>query len=296
MDATALADTFLELQREAWDAQARSAPRLHALIAERAAQARAAWPGVELEDSLFAAHLAACCPDETDPEAAVAGLQTDDLFLAAACARGDSRAIRHFERTVLPAAEPAIARIDASREFVEDALHEVRIRLLVDGEQGPARIRSYLGRGPLTSWVRVVAMRTSYGLKRAKPAEVPEEIERLAALPFEGTSPELSALRRDFAGPFHEAFKAALDALDARERNVLRLYLLEGVPSEVIGRMYGVHRATVARWIAGTHQQLLSETRRRLTAELGLIGKDLDTLMKLVSSGLEISIATVLRG
>ena len=59
--------------------------------------------------------------------------------------------------------------------------------------------------------------------------------------------------------------------------------------------MYGVHRATVARWIASTHEQLLGETRRRLTAELGVIGKDLDTLMRLATRGIEISIATVLK-
>lgn len=296
MSSTGLAETFLALQREAWDARVEDEDALQAAIRARAASAREAWPGVSLEEGVFAEHLAACAPDRTDPIEALEGLHTDDLYLACACARGDSKAIRHFEKTVLPAAEPAIARVDSSAEFVEDALHEVRIRLLVDGEQGPARIRGYLGRGPLTSWVRVVAMRTAYGLKRVKPAEVPEEVERLAALPFDGTSPELKALRRDFAGPFHAAFREALDALEARERNVLRLYLLEGVPAEVIGKMYGVHRATVARWIAGTHQQLLGETRRKLTAELGLIGKDLDTLMKLVSSGLEISIATVLRG
>jgi len=194
----------------------------------------------------------------------------------------------------LPAAEPAICRVDASPVFVEDALHEVRIRLLVDGEQGPARIRSYLGRGPLTSWVRVVAMRTAYGLKRAGPPPA-EDAELIEALPFEGTSPELASLRRDFAAPFAVAFRAALADLGTRERNVLRLYLLEGVPSEVIGTMYGVHRATVARWIASTQQRVLADTRRRLTAELGLIGPDLDTLMRLVDQGLEVGIATLLR-
>lgn len=295
MTEAALADTFLALQREAWDARVEDAEALHRAIADAAAEAREAWPGVALDDDRYAGHLAACAPDETDPRAAIRDLHTTDLFLAFACSRGDSKAIRLFETKVLPGAKPAIARVDSSAEFVDEALHEVRIRLLVDGENGPARIRSYLGRGPLASWVKVVAMRTAYGLKRVKPAEVPEDVQQLAALPFDGTSPELASLRRDFAGPFHAAFRAALDGLDARERNVLRLYLLEGVPSEVIGKMYRVHRATVARWIASTHERLLSETRRRLTADLGLIGKDLDTLMKLVSSGIEISIATVLR-
>jgi len=289
-----LADTFLALQREAWDARADDPAALAAAIEEAARQGRARWPGVEIEADRFAAHLARCAPDETEPRAAVEAMHAADLYLACGCALGDPRAIRRFESDVLPAAEPAIARIDSATGFVEDALHEVRIRLLVDGEQGPARIRSYLGRGPLTSWVRVVAMRTAYGLKRARPPEA-EDAELIDALPFEGTSPELASLRRDFAAPFAAAFRAALSDLGTRERNVLRLYLLEGVPSEVIGTMYGVHRATVARWIAGTQQRVLADTRRRLTAELGLIGADLDTLMRLVDRGLEVGIATLLR-
>lgn len=294
MSAQGLAATFLAISRESWDARA-DEDALAALLRERAAAAREAWPGVELSDAAFAAHVAGCAPDRTEPLAAIAALETSDLFLACACARGDGKAIRHFERRVLPLAEPAIARVDPSPDFVDEALHEVRVRLLVDGEQGPARIRSYLGRGPLSHWARVVATRIAYGLKRQRPPEQPAPEELFEALPFDGTSPELRSARADLAGPFHAAFSAALGGLDVRERNVLRLYLLENVPSEVIGTMYGVHRATVARWIAGAHEQVLAETRRRLTAELGVIGKDLDTLMRLAAHGVEISIATVLR-
>ncbi|MGE0792386.1 MAG: sigma-70 family RNA polymerase sigma factor [Sandaracinaceae bacterium] len=295
MTSPALADTFLAVSKQAWDARTRDPLALQARLFERAAQARERWPGVTLDDDVFVAHVAACAPDLTDPADALDSLHTDDLFLAGACGRGDSRALRHFEKQVLPAAEPAIARIDRDPVFIEDAVHEVRVRLLVDSDQGPARIRSYLGQGPLRSWVSVIAMRTAYSLKRKKPPELARDEELLEAIPFEGTSPELKVLRKDIAGPFRAAFDEALAGLEARERNVLRLYLLDGMPSEVIGRMYGVHRATVARWISGAHAAILEATRRKLTAELGLIGKDLDTLMRLVAGNLEVSLATVLR-
>lgn len=295
MSRDQLGATYLSVSREAWDARA-DEDALGALLRARAEEARAAWPGVELSDEAFAEHVAGLAPDETDPLVAIAALPTNDLFLACACARGDGKAIRVFERQVLPAAEPAIARIDPSPDFVDEAMHELRIRLLVDGEQGPARIRAYLGRGPLAHWVKVVATRIAYGLKRQRPVEEAAPDQLFDALPFDGTSPEMKNLRAEFARPFHAAFSAALATLDVRERNVLRLYLIEGVPSEVIGTMYGVHRATVARWVAATHEHLLSETRRRLTAELGVIGPDLDTLMRLATRGIEVSIATVLGG
>lgn len=293
MEASALGATFLAVSREAWDARA-PLDALEAALAERIEAARAAWPGVALDGAVFAAHVAACAPAEVDPIAAIGELATSDLYLACACARGDARAIRHFEREVLPAAEPAIARVDSSAAFVDEAMHEVRVRLLVETEEGPARIRSYLGRGPLTHWVRVVAMRTATSLKRHASPEQSGADELFAALPHAGTSPELKVLRAELAGPFHAAFRAALATLEVRERNVLRLYLLEGVPSETIGTMYGVHRATVARWIASAHERVLGETRRRLGAELGARPKDLDTLVRAASETLEVGIATLL--
>lgn len=58
--------------------------------------------------------------------------------------------------------------------------------------------------------------------------------------------------------------------------------------------MYGVHRATVARWIASSHESLLRQTRKRLGQELQLPPGDLDSLMRAVQSGIEISIASIL--
>lgn len=291
--STALADTYLGVQRAAWDARTADPAALSSAIADIVAAGKSAW-GVELAPDVIAAYIAERAPDQTEPLEALRAMHTTDLYLACACARGDAKAIARFEALVLPSAEPAIARIDRDREFVSELLHEVRVRLLVDGEDGPARIRAYLGRGPLTSWVQVVAMRAAYSAKRAAPKAVPEDADELAVLPYDGDDAELSRIRAEFAAPFARAFGQALADLPPRERNVLRLYLLEGVSSEAIGRIYRVHRATVARWIASIHETLLRETKKRLTRDLGLSGRELESLMRVLSSKLEVSIATVL--
>jgi RNA polymerase sigma-70 factor (ECF subfamily) len=288
-----LAETYLCVQRDAWDAKAADPTALSDAIRAIVEDGRRAWAGVQVEPDVLAAYLAERAPDQTEPLVALRAMQTTDLYLACACARGDAKAIAHFEQSVLPHAEPAISRIDKDPEFVGDLLHEVRVRLLVDGENGAARIKGYLGRGPLTSWVQVVAMRAAYSAKRVKPA-VPEDAEELSLVPFDGEDAELARIRRELAGPFARAFGEALASLGARERNVLRLYLLEGVSSEAIGRMYRVHRATVARWIARIHETLLSETKKRLSRELGIGSREVESFMRVLSSKLEVSIATVL--
>jgi RNA polymerase sigma-70 factor (ECF subfamily) len=138
-------------------------------------------------------------------------------------------------------------------------------------------------------------MRAAYSAKRVKQP-VPEDAEELAGVPFEGEDAELARIRQELSAPFARAFGEALASLGARERNVLRLYLLEGVSSEAIGRMYRVHRATVARWIARIHETLLSETKKRLAKEVqGMNTGDLESFMRVLASRLEVSIATVLR-
>ena len=289
----AVADTWLALRSEADEAGSVDEQRLATAVASAAAAGRARWPGVDVADAELLAWLAERCPDGSDAADALASMHTADLYLACACARGDRRAIALFEAEVLPAARPAIARIDPDPELAAEILSELRVRLLVDGESGPARIRSYIGRGPLTSWVQVAAMRLAYGAKR-RVVGAHEDAERLAVLPYGGDDPELARIRAELAEPFRRAFTESLSSLDARDRNVLRLHLLEGVSTQSIGRIYHVHRATVARWIARVHEELLAATRRRLSRELRVDRSELETFMRLLASQLEVSIVSAL--
>ena len=283
-----MADTWVALRADEGGAAGEVAADA---VSRAAAEARAKWPGVHVGDAEFLAWIAERCPDGEDANAAIERMHTEDLYLACACARADPAAIAVFERDVLPAARPAVARIDPSA--IDDVLAEVRVRLLVDGESGTARIRSYIGRGPLTSFVQVAAMRLAHTRGRAKK-DVREDAERLAILPYGGDDPELARIRKELAEPFRRAFGESLAALDARDRNVLRLHLLEGVSTESIGRIYRVHRATVARWIAGVHETLLRETRRRLSRELRIDKNDFESFMRLLASQLEVSIVSAL--
>src|SRR5689334_13258114 len=67
------------------------------MLAEIVAQARAAWPMVELATEHFVEHLAARLGDADDPELALRAMHTSDLYLACACMRGDAGAVAAFE-------------------------------------------------------------------------------------------------------------------------------------------------------------------------------------------------------
>jgi RNA polymerase sigma-70 factor (ECF subfamily) len=269
-------------------------PTLHAVgpaLEVHLAAARAKWPKVALAGEDFAEHLARCAPDVEDLSHALDGLCTADVYLACACARGDRAALEAFEEHVMPQVPRAIVRIDRDDAFVREVMEEVRIKLLVGDGREP-RVASYLGRGPLTSWVQVTAIRTAYSLKRRRSPEEPvEEAELELSL---DDSPELAHLRATVQTPFRVAFREALASLAPRERTVLRLYLIEEVSAETLATMYGVHRATIARWIGAARQQVHDETRRRLSSALGLDANGFESLMRNVLSGLDVSLASFL--
>ncbi len=86
------------------------------------------------------------------------------------------------------------------------------------------------------------------------------------------------------------AFREALGALPSRSRAVLRHHYVQGESIDVIARRYGVHRSTAARWVASARQLLVTETRRRVRETLHIPERELDSLMDLVASRIDVSL------
>jgi len=277
----------------AYELDDRTLEALGPVLDELLASARAAWPTVTIPGAIFAEHLARIAPDVDDVAGALREMNTDDLYLACGCARGDRDALVAFETSILPRAARAAARIDGDDAFVQEVLAEVRIKLLVS-EDGPPRIANYLGRGPLAHWVQVTSMRVAQTFKRkTKKREIAMDLPDVVQSVL-GDDPELAPFADQLEKPFAEAFTSALGELSVRERNVLRMYLLEDVSAERIGVMYRVHRATVARWIAQARRKVHAATKKRLAASLEIEPSSFESLMGQMLSGIDLSLASLL--
>ena len=218
----------------------------------------------------------------------------EDLELARAVARGDAAAIRRFDELVRPDIEAAARRFDGSRAFVDEVRQAVRVRLLVAPPGGRPRIEAYEGRGPLRRWVEVVALRVALNLRQAAaPAAAPEAV--LADLVDREPDPELKHLKTLYRAEFRAALEAALAGLPDRQRALLRLAYAEGVKLAQIGALYGVHESTASRWVSQAAAAVADETRRLLVERLAVGGATVDQLARMVKSGLDLSIARILR-
>jgi len=211
------------------------------------------------------------------PGGAVDTRHLEDLYLAWACEHGDTAALAIFERDVVPPLERALATFADRREVVQ----QLRERMLVATPRG---IAAYDGRAPLAVWLRVCA--TRIGLReqaRAKRTE-PLDDRRLDELAPGVPDPELAYLKRVYGASFREAFDAAVASLEPRERNLLRLAVIDGLGIDQLAAIFHVHRATAARRLKLARETLVLATRDRMRVSLALSESELESVMRMIRS------------
>jgi len=252
-------------------------------------EGHAAWPSLDLSLEVFVRHIAAVSPRPLtlDDQSSLSG---EGLFLCAACLSGEAKAHALFETVFLAPLMRVVGKMEGGRELADDALQQLRAQFFSPGPGQTSAFLAYSGRGALAVWLKVLGVRAAQKLRRgaARGAEVPDD--GLATMPASDADPELRFLKQQHRHHFRAVFAEALTSLEARERSVLRMSLVEGLSIDDIGRVYDVHRATAARWLSGARERLVAETRRRLAARLHISEAELDEVMGAVQSHLSISL------
>ncbi len=237
--------------------------------------------------SVLAAHLARHAIPPAAQHAHV-----EDLYLAAACAVGDAAALAAFEAELVPVIRAAVRRIHDAHDFTDEVVQVIRERVLVAPPDGAPRIAEYSGQGALRAWVRIAAMRMALNLLRDRRRDVLVGDDHL----FETIAAEHG--HRGSAERYREAatesLRAAFTKLSPRDRNLLRMHHLHGLTVDELAPTLGVHRATVARWIAGAREQLLVETRTGLVARLDIGDSTIDSILEGIASEVDVSVVRLL--
>lgn len=267
--------------------------RVGPLLAAVRERAGAAYPEVALGAVAFARTLGAHCGG-ADPLAALQALHTDDLYLTSACLSGEEAALEALERLVRGTVPGAVARLRLEASTVREVEQLVRQRLLVAPAHGPPKLAEYGGRGALKQWLRAVALRVALNHLDARRPEASLDADGAPAVAAAGPDPELALLKKHAREEFKAALQETLSGLPPHERSLLRLYFLEGLTVEQIGRMEGTHKSTISRWLARTRARVLAEVQRRLGERLRLEPGEYDSLLGLLRSQLSLSLHRVL--
>jgi RNA polymerase sigma-70 factor (ECF subfamily) len=267
--------------------------RIDHLLAAGLAQGREAWPAVEVEPSHFAAEVARRLGEDATLERFEA-MRAGDVYLAIACSDGDTTAIAACAAILEGEVEHAARRTSATAAQAAEVAGALRRIVFVDEPPRPAAIRDYSGRGDLRSYFRVIAIRDLIRAVAKQRREVPGATDDLLARIVPQHDPELSFLREQYRDIVDDAMRAAVGSVDERSRALLRYQLVDGWSLDQIGKAYGVHRATVSRWMTSIRQDLGERIRAELASRLHVAVEDVESIVRLVRSRVDISLDRVL--
>jgi len=206
-------------------------------------------------------------------------LHLEDLALATACADGGDAAWEHFfstYRAYMRAAASAILRCKAgSAEACDlaDSLFSELYGLAAGKGAEPSLFRYFHGRSSLKTWLRaVLAQRHIDSIRAGRRFEElagdetgdPRQSIRLGpeTLPVDPH-------RERYVASFTRALQTALERLEPREKESLRLYYAEEKTLAEIGRLLGEHESSVSRHLDRVRRDLRQAVEDILRHGLG---------------------------
>jgi RNA polymerase sigma-70 factor (ECF subfamily) len=220
-------------------------------------------------------------------------MDESEIALAQAVAAGDPAALKEFETRYLAPVRPTLRAMTISDADIADIEQSVRLKLLVAEEGGAPRLVGYAGQGKLGGLVRVAAVREALTLLRRRKTTTSSD-DWLDDLSSPDDDPELAQLKARHRDAFKTSFEEAVRRLEPRDHTLLRLHLVRHQTIDQIGAVYGVHRATAARWVDAAKRSLRALTISILAEKFGLHGPELERVVSLIESRIELSIDRLL--
>ena len=200
-------------------------------------------------------------------------LNGEDLCLAVACAKGDEAAWENFfrdYRSYLISIARSVTQDPGAAEQLADSTFAELYGLRESAGARVSKFSFYSGRGSLRGWLRAVVLQLSADLHRKTSrfvqTEEPEDLERIATAAVQPTRPaaETEFIGRRYRSAVSEALRLAVGQIEPRERLLLSHYYYDEMTMREIGRIFGVHEATICRWLTKV------QTRVRKLVEKGL--------------------------
>ncbi len=264
-------------------------------------------------------------PGSADVNQFLEQIQTEDLFLALACANGNERAWWEFDqqhRSYLERVARHLAKTEVDAQEVIDTVYvELYGTRVVDGER-VSKFSTYSGRGSLRGWLRTVIWHSLVDLHRASHDEVSldemtENVgEGMAHASFAEAAPggedEMidHIARERYRKATVSAIETAFASLDDHEKLLLLFYHVENLKLREIARLVEnegsplrgwfqrksqtrsenpagrIHESTIMRWLEKSYARVLQLFRAELSEKSNLTREEIEICMGLATQDL----------
>lgn len=236
---------------------------------------------------------------DPEPSAAVsemlASLNSDDLCLAVACAKGDEAAWEDFfrdYRTYLVSISRGVTQDQGAAEQLADSTFAELYGLRESGGARVSKFSFYSGRGSLKGWLRAVIYQLSADLYRKTGRFVQtEDAGDLERLPV-ARGPESGELSfsEQYEAAVSDSLRRALAQLEVRERLLFAHYYYDEMTLREIGKLFGVHEATVCRWLAKAQKRTRKLVEKSLSQDHHLSRRQVSDAIQLAAERSDMAI------
>jgi RNA polymerase sigma-70 factor len=247
------------------------------------------YPAVQLSFEAFQARIDEILSQGTHPAGerarleAFAQIHHEDLFLAAACSCDDRVAWEHFADDYLPVLRRFASQACGNSGEGEDLAQEIAAKLLSEKH----RLAGYNGRGSLAGWLRAAVSHAAVDrFRRMRRQASLEELQEGGMQPASVNHEERDEeedLDSRWGAVISRIANEKMSRLSARDRLLLSLYYLRGVPLKIIGRQFGIHEATASRWLERLRRGIRKQVERELRRKHGLHVSEIQSLWRWIS-------------
>jgi RNA polymerase sigma-70 factor (ECF subfamily) len=237
------------------------------------ARALERWPGLAV---LGVAAEVVLYSEEAAPADALD--RAAELYLARACAAGDSGALRAFEAEFFAEVRACHVRIAPRGLGLDELEQQVREKLFVKNA-----IASFSGKGDLRRWLRVLTTRVIFDHGRAFHPEVPLEDQLLPDALI--GSADATLAKAQLRAEIREALSQAFAALTDRQKLLVQSEI-RGTPLSALATTYQVNVRSIQRWVREAHDAFLTTFRSTLAHRLRMAPDDLSSVLAFARSQL----------
>ncbi len=249
----------------------------------------------------------------------ISELQSADLYLALACARGNESAWWEFDRRYRSFVERLARHLLTTRADADEVIDHIYAELfgtrIVDGVR-LSKFRTYSGRGTLQGWLRAVVSHAVIDFYRRRQDEVSlDKLEesgeeskvrhsRLAHAHRAEESMLANLVRERYRNVTKAALDQALASLDDHEKLLLLYYHVDGLKLREIARLVQepmspirawfqrrarsgrVHESTVMRWLEKAYEKVSDAFATELERNHGLSAEEIEICMSIATEDL----------
>ena len=229
-----------------------------------------------------------------------ASLNCDDLCLALACAKGDEVAWEDFCRDyrgyMINISRTMTQDAGAAEQLADSTFAEL-YGLRESAGSRVSKFSFYSGRGSLRGWLRAVVFQLSADhhrqTNRLVQTDEPEDMDRLVRAgpePERADPSELEFVRERYSAAVSAALRRAIGELETRERLLLAYYYYDDMTLREIGEVFGVHEATISRWLTKVQKRARKFVEKGLARDHGFNRREVSEAIELAAERMDINV------